>query len=175
MRATQLTTGAFGEPFAQSGCVPQGANQGGDRTTNVVPAGEVWEIHAASVGQTAPIVGFVGLMLSLHIELMLEPADQGIHVFALTGMRTSSLGTPLLALDRRVILMPGMRLGVRFDTPPEGLHVSLMAYGFKYPIADLDRLLLHGTSGPAPDFSALLLAADQAAAALTAMAGSVPA
>lgn len=182
MPATFLETGAFGQPAQTGGSIPKGLNQAGvqDRS-NFVPDGEVWQIHAASVGQMDPGT-YVGLTLALHLELDLglNPAGvwQGIHLFALTEQRDASRGTPFLALDRPILLLPQMRLGVRFNSPPATLQVSLMAYGFRFPMADLDRLLLASAaaaSGAGPDLSAVYAAAQAAAQALTTLAGSRPA
>lgn len=172
MGATFFSTGAFGEPFATGGSIPKGLNSGigTPDASNFVPDGEVWEIHVASVGQTSA-GSFTGLTCSLHIERDL--GAQGIHMFAVTEQRDASKGTPFLALPRRILLLPKMRLGVRFNSPPQGLTVSLMAYGFSYPLADLDRLLLSGAI-PALNFSAVTTAAQDAATALTTLAASVP-
>ena len=174
MGATFLATGAFGEPSTTGGTIPKGLNQTGEPdTSNFVPDGEVWEIHVASVGQTSAGT-YTGLTCSLHVERDLGPG-QGIHLFAITGMREVIHGTPFLALERRILLLPKMRLGVRFNSPPAGLSVSLMAYGFKYPLADLDRLLLSGGgSSTSPDFSALTLAASGLQDAASALLAAIP-
>jgi hypothetical protein len=171
-----VSFGAFGEPAQTFGCIPRGVNQGGD-VQNFVPDGEVWVIEAAGVGQTGS-GGYSGLTLALHVECLLDPPALGVHLFPITGMQTIAGSTPFLALPRPVLLMPRMRLGVRFSGPPQGLQVSLMGYGFAHPIADLDRLLLRGgvttVTSPAPDMTQLLEKARTAAAALQAFAQSVP-
>lgn len=141
MSATFISTGAFGEPCATGGSIPKGLNSGigTPDPSNFVPDGEVWEIHVASVGQTSAGT-YTGLICSFHVERDL--GAQGIHMFAVTDQQEASKGTPFLALPRRILLLPKMRLGVRFNSPPAGLSVSLMAYGFSYPLADLDRLLM---------------------------------
>jgi hypothetical protein len=165
---TLVKTGAFGEPAATFGNIPQGFNQGGT-LDNFVPEGEVWIIHAASVGQTNA-GSYTNVVCSLHVEQeLIAPEGSGSHIFALMGMRPCPNGTPFLALDRPIVLLPRMRLGARFLSPPEGLHVSVMAYGFKYPIAQLPEVLhgvASGSGAAAPDFTALLAAAHAAAATL---------
>lgn len=176
-----VKTGAFGEPAQTFGNIPQGWNQGGT-DQNFVPEGEVWVIHAASVGQTSA-GAYPPIVCSLHIEQRLvAPEGSGSHIFALMEMRPCGHGTPLLALDRPVVLLPRMRLGARFLAPPAGLQVSLMAYGFKYPLEQLAEVLhgassavvVGGTPTTGPDLSGLMTAAQNASEALATLAQSTP-
>lgn len=174
--------GCFGEPYQTFGNIPQGLNQGGD-LQYFVPDNEVWEVHALGAGQTNAGT-YSGLICDMHIEYKYssDPNDLGVHVFPLYGMHkvlevNGVCPTPFIALERRVILMPRMRLGVRFASPPQGLQVSLMGYGFRYPLSDLPRLLFQSggessVSTP-PDFTALEQAAVAAEAALATAAQSL--
>jgi len=89
-------------------------------------------------------------------------------------------GTPMLALPPgRYLLLPKWRLTGRVNSgPPAAVVMNLFILYLEYPLACLPRLLGVETpqvgSNTSPDFTALVAAATEAAAKLTALAGSVP-
>lgn len=168
---TVITTGAYGFPADTFGNIPQGLNQGGTQQ-NFVPDGDVWVMLGASVGQIDAGT-YPDVRVSLHVEYQYDAASTGIYIFAVEPMQPAPSGTPFLVVRRPIVLLPRMRLGARFNQPPPGLHVGLLAYGARYPLSCLERVLLGG-SPSSPDLSTLVQAAQAAATALQAMAASVP-
>lgn len=147
-----------------------------------VPDGEVWLIRAAGIG-TYQYVG-PGLEYKLQIERAIYwPSGEyaGTWLIPLHVNQALVQGTPMLALERQVILMPKERLVARVTSPPSGLLINLFYLGFKFPLSCLERLVVpssvvQGEQSVAvsPDFSALIAAAQEAAAKLTTLAASVP-
>lgn len=123
-----------------------------------VPDGEVWRIDAAGIATSDGRQLEWMLQIELKVEQMLVPLERP------TGF---AAGTPVMALTRPVILMPGERLSARVNASPLNGQMALIFIGWRYPIACLSRLLgmepmtvMDGTGTiVSPDFSALIQAA----------------
>lgn len=147
-----------------------------------VPEDEVWWLQSASIsievpnGQPQlPPADYV-----LHDDTRHEPTG-GLWYMTALAKATATNTTPVLALNRPYLLMPGHRLNARTNLDmPSYARMGIFATGLKFPIADLPKLLGMASSveqaptGPSPDFSAAIAAAQQAAQALTSFAVSLP-
>lgn len=149
-------------------------------TAGWVPDNEVWWIQAAAVSIEVP-----------SGQPQLPPGDYIIHDdtrYAATGAlwymtalakAQQTATTPTVALNRPHLLLPGHRLNARTNIPmPSYARMGICATGLKFPIADLPKLLGlvdgQGVATPTPDFTAMIAAAQQASAALAALAESTP-
>jgi hypothetical protein len=152
-----------------------------DKTTNLVPAGEVWLIKAAGVGQGVD----PGTALEYRLQIDHQWADQS-YWYTAVEVVTPQRGTPVIALTRPVILEQGERLSARSNSMPNGGTMYVQALGWRFSADCLGRLLgTDGMSGTAtnaaPDYGPFMAAAQAAAnkltesaTALTTLAGSAP-
>lgn len=143
-----------------------------------VPDNEIWIVRAAGIGTyqyTGP-----GLEYKLQIERAVYWANgdyAGTWLIPLVVNAGLVTGTPMLALERTVILMPKERLVARVNAPPAGLLINLFYLALKVPRTCLERVVLGGGTAspvPAPDLSAFAQAVAAAAAALQAIPSTVP-
>jgi hypothetical protein len=128
---------------------------GGD-PTGFVPDGEVWLIKAAGGAinnNTTPIEW--SLAIEHHMAdgacCILVPLRKPLGVTA---------DTPVIALDRPVILEPGERLQLRSNSLPGDRQMALLYIGWRMPLACLPRLInvAAGAGTTTPDFDALIQA-----------------
>lgn len=140
--------------------------------SSAVPAGQVWRLRTISLS-----TGYGG-----NAEYMVEHlvnVPNGYHYHAIA--RGSAGATPALAVSsadlRADIFVAGERIGWRTSGPGP---IFGMWSGWAFPASCLPRLLgvdtpvITTTTGAPPDFSALLQAAQNAAAALTTLSQSAP-
>lgn len=139
-----------------------------------VPPGEVWKIRAAGIATDD------GRPLEWMLQIEHPVASQGnaccwlIPLHRQTGV---AAGTPVLALDREVILTEGERLSARVNSIAPDKKMALLYVGWRFPAACTGRLVVADASesgGALPDFTAMAAAATNAAAALSALAQSTP-
>lgn len=126
-----------------------------------VPDGEVWRIDAAGIATTDGRALEWMLQIELKAEQMLVPLERP------TGLAG---GTPVMAMTRPIILMPGERLSARVNAAPLNGQMALIFLGWRYPIACVSRVLgmepVSVNSSAPPDFSAVITAAQGFAQAL---------
>ena len=144
-----------------------------DKTSNLVPAGKVWLIKAAGIGQGAdPGVAIEYRLQIDHIGTDLTFWYTAIEVYPL--MR----GTPVLALTRPIILEAGERLSARSNSMPNGGTMYVMALGWEFPASCLSTLLgltsSSGTTSAPLDFSALITATTTLQTAANALQAAIP-
>ncbi len=147
-------------------------------TTGWVPDDEVWWIQSASISIEVP----AGTQLPLGDYMLHDdtryPQTGALWYMTALAKTQQTNTTPVLALNRPYLLLPGHRLNARTNVPlPADVRMGIFATGLKYPIACLSRLLgleSTGSASPIPDLSTLEATAQQAAVALTAFASSLP-
>lgn len=164
---TQLFTMLWGE--AGQAMVPAYA----DPTSMYVPANEIWIVEACGVFidrnippsdfklqyQVKDIVGGTnGWLVPLHVNI---------------GKMDT---TPVLALDRRVVLLPHTRISARVAWGETETKMGIMLTGFKVPYTqeNLDRVILGSTivaggSTPPIDLSGFVAQCQAAAVTLGAI------
>jgi hypothetical protein len=142
--------------------------------SEVVPAGEVWELESGGLATTDNrVLAYMG-------QHYVPP---GWYIPLASPVTGNS--TPSLAFPRGLILSAGERIGGRVNAPEDFAQMAVLFKVFRYPEACLARLKgvasITGLSGQATDFSGLRMAAQaaaavlsQAAAAMTDVSTSVP-
>jgi hypothetical protein len=140
-----------------------------------VPVGEVWKIRAAGIATDD------GRQLEWMMQIQHTLKDgQCCWLIPLHRQTGTSGGTPVLAIEREIILTTGERLASRVNGLALDKRQALLYVGWRFPVACLPRLLgvqdvaIDGSGGPAPDLSALRAALTEMAAAAHAAAESVP-
>lgn len=144
---------------------------------NLVPAGMVEVILDASIGRSDNTNG-AALEYALLKQIRWGPGSWWFQALATTAYPHAT--TPVLGWTGSVVLWPGERIGARSGSLESSGQMYVMYTGFTVPQACLVRFLglaLSAGSGPpspAPDFSALVQAAQVAATALQTLSESVP-
>jgi hypothetical protein len=140
-----------------------------------VPVGEAWKIRAAGVATDD------GRQLEWMMQIQHTLKDgQCCWLIPLHRQTGTAGGTPVLAIDREVILTTGERLASRVNGLASDKRQALLYVGWRFPVACLPRLLgvedvaTGGSGVPAPDLSALRTALNEMAAAAQVAAQSVP-
>lgn len=163
-------------PAAAQTCTPQpilngvanGNNKGnpGFAVGQTVPANEIWQIEAAGIGtDNQGNLTYADFSIGIGDGFKLTP----IELAAVPQNRNG--GTPMMALTRRLFLWPGTNLYARQNGLQNGENWYITYYGFRFPLACAERLLIGGagsqtsTASPPPDFTALRTAALDAATA----------
>ena len=122
----------------------------------VVPSGEVWLIQTAGIATTD------NRALDYMLQHVVPP---GWFVPVCRSPQASS--TPVLALDRPIILQAGEFLKTRVNGGGSFTTMALLYSGWKFPVSELASLLKgSGTSSPDPNFVAACQAAATALAAI---------
>jgi hypothetical protein len=148
-----------------------------DKTTNIVPAGKVWLIKAAGIGQGAD----PGAALEYRLQIDHQWPDASYWYTAIEVTATPQRGTPVLALTRSIVLEAGERISARSNSMPNGGTMYVMALGWEFPASCLPSLVgmttvVSGgtTTTPPPDFSALIAAATGLQSAATTLVAAIP-
>jgi hypothetical protein len=182
----------FATPAASQTCTPtriEGLVIGNSGESMIaptarVPAGEIWLIKAAGLGTSANITWPVDYSLNIDHWVFGQGPIGSVGSWYIPielADRNTYNGTPMMGLKRQIILEEGERLLAR-SNGLNGAKMDLFYAGWSFPASCLERLLVNGAtvaqqSGnvtPPPDFTALLAAAQSAAAALSALAQSAP-
>jgi len=146
-----------------------------DKTTNVVPVGDLWIIKAAGIGQGVD----PGVALEYRLQIDHQWPDLSWWYTAVEIV-TPQRGTPVLALTRPLLLEAGERLSARSNTMPNGGTMYVMALGWRVPAACLPRLLglvapVSGTTtAPPPDYTGLIAAVTALQDAAAALQAAIP-
>lgn len=115
----------------------------------VVPQGEAWIVRAAGIGYSTPMPGNPVLEYSLNILHPVAPyttseniATDGGCCWQIPAQTAVKTGTPVLALDHAVTLLPGERLLARVTSPPPTLVMNLFVVLWKVPVSCLSAAVL---------------------------------
>lgn len=136
-----------------------------------VPPDQVWLIRAAGIATDD------GRPIEWMLQIDHKVASQNdacCWLVPLHRQTGTAAGTPVLALDRDVILIAGERLSARANGLGADKKLALLFVGWRFPASCTARLLGVAAASTSADLSAVVSAANSAAAALSALASSVP-
>lgn len=136
-----------------------------------VPPGEVWLIKSAG--------GFTNDGAALEWMLQIEHhtlvGDACCWLPPLHRPMGTAAATPVIALERPILLEAGERLSLRVNGLRADKSIGIAYVGWKFPAACLPRLLgVEAGSGTPVDYSGFATALQQAATALQTAAEAVP-
>jgi hypothetical protein len=142
-----------------------------DKTTNLVPAGEVWIIKAAGIGQGAD----PGAAIEYRLQVDHQWPD-GSYWYTPLEITTPQRGTPTIALTRTIILEAGERISARSNSMPNGGTMYVMALGWKLPASCLSQVmgLVQAQVSSGPNYGPWVAAVQSAVADLHALAQTAP-
>ena len=154
---------------------PRGA-AGWQVAGDAVPAGEVWLIQTCGIATNDP------RLFSYRMQIV-----RAGHSHVLKVNETLQGSTPVLCVDRPVILLPGDVLVARVNGAPADYGngdggtitdagMALLYTGWKFPIADLPKLLFGGgsvTAAPTVDLTEFVAQCHAAASALVSIQNPV--
>jgi hypothetical protein len=141
-----------------------------DLTSLYVPANEIWIVEAAGVVMDRNIAP-----VDFKLQYQVKPADNSnagwlVPLHVNVGKMDT---TPVLALDRRVVLPPHTRISARVAWGETEAKMALLLAGFKleYSPENLDRVVLGGGGATVgtpvtPDLTDFITQCQNAAAAL---------
>ncbi len=149
-----------------------------DLVSLYTPADELWVVEAAGIFIDQTPAGPCDFKMQYQVKDV--AGNTGGWLVTLHVNLSPMASTPVLALDRRVVLVPHTRLSARVAWSETTTRMGLMFVGFRMPYTqDNLRLLLGGASGaaataPTVDLTQFTAAAQAAATALATLAQSAP-